>query len=289
MKMSRYAAVPGGRYTVKSLVKALGILKFLAEGDAPCYTLTHLSRALRLHVSTVHRLLVNLVREGYVEQDEATGGYRLSFRVLRMGLRVLERLDFRRVAEPLLRRLNEQTQETVHLAILRGDRVLSIEKYGSPQPVGMMAPLGGILPVHCTGVGKALLAYQDEELLKRLAGPEGLERFTANTLTSLGQLRKELARVRGEGYAVDNEEAVEGLRCVAAPLFDHTGQVVAAFSVAGPAARLTMARVPAIARLVRETAREISFRLGFRGLPGSPADAAILGGTTSDHSGGGPL
>lgn len=264
MKTSKAGwSVPPGAYTVKSLVKALNILELLADGNQPTYTLTELSRALRLHVSTVHRLLVNLVRQGFVETDAATGGYRLSFRVLRMGLKVLDRLDFRRVAHPLLRQLNEQTQETVHLAILHEDKAVSIEKFGSPQPVGLTAPLGGVLPLHATGVGKTLLAYHGEDLVRRTAESAGLERFTYHTVTGLPQLRKELARVREEGYAVDNEEAVVGLRCVAGPIFDHSGEVVAAFSVAGPATRLTQARVPAISKLVRETSRQISFRLGY--------------------------
>lgn len=257
------SSAPAGAYTVKALVKALRILECLAEDEQPSYTLTELSRRLHLHVSTVHRLMVNLLREGFVEQDPATGGYVLGFRVLRMGLRVLDRLDVRRVAQPLLRELNQKTQETVHLAILRGDHAVSIEKIPSPQPVGLDAPLGGEMPLHCTGVGKALLAYQGEEMLARLAKSPGLPRMTGRTITSLLQLKKELDHIRERGYAVDNEEIVEGLRCVAAPVFDHDGRAVAAFSVAGPATRITMERVPEIARLVFETGREISYRLGF--------------------------
>jgi len=262
-----------GAYTVKALVKALRILECLAEDDQPNFTLTELSRRLHLHVSTVHRLMVNLLRQGFVEQDPATGGYVLGFRVLRMGLRVLDRLDVRRVAQPLLRELNQRTQETVHLAILRGDHAVSIEKMISPQPVGLDAPLGGEIPLHCTGVGKALLAYQSEEMLARLAKSPGFERRSPRTITTLPQLKKELERVRERGYAVDNEEIVEGLRCVAAPVFDHNGRVTAAFSVAGPTNRLTHERVPEIARLVCETAREISYRLGFK--PGARSGHAL--------------
>jgi DNA-binding IclR family transcriptional regulator len=257
-------AIPTGAYTVKALIKALRILECLAEGDQPTYTLTELSRQLHLHVSTVHRLTVNLLRQGFVEVDPLTGGYRLGFRVLRMGLKVLDRLDCRRVAHPLLRELNVKTQETVHLAILHEGRAISIERFASPHPVGLDAPLGNVMPLHCTGVGKSLLAYQSAEWLGQFAKSPGLERRTGHTITSLSQLKKELARIRERGYAVDNEETVEGLRCVAAPVFDHTGSVVAAFSVAGPATRITAGRVPEIARLVCETSREISYRLGYK-------------------------
>ncbi|MBI1940879.1 MAG: IclR family transcriptional regulator [Acidobacteria bacterium] len=261
---------PASAYTVKSLLKALNILEELAESGQRTYTLTELSRRLRLHVSTVHRLVVNLARQGFVEQDPATGGYQLGFRVLRMGLRVLDRLDFRRVALPLLRELNEKAQETVHLVVLQGERGISIEKILSPQPVGLDARLGGMMHLHCTGVGKALLAFQDEELLERVAKSPGLTRHTAQTITSLPQLRKELERIRERGYSVDNEEAVEGLRCVAAPIFDHSGRVVAAFSVAGPATRVTPERIPEIAVLVCDTSRKISYRLGHR--PPAPGE-----------------
>ena len=259
--------VPASAYTVKSLVKALNILQTLAEGEQSSMTLTELSRRLRLHVSTVHRLVVNLTRQGFLDHDASTGGYQLGYRVLRMGLRVLDRLDFRRVAHPLLRELNEKTQETVHLVILQDDHGMSVEKLLSPQPVGLDARLGALIPLHCSGVGKSLLAFQDEEFLQRVAKSPGLERRTARTITNLAQLRKDLATVRERGYSVDDEEAVEGLRCVAAPIFDHTDRVVAAFSVAGPATRLTAERVPEIARLVCETSRKISFRLGYKGVP----------------------
>ena len=254
---------PPTSYTVKSLVKALNILQVLAD-EKPPYTLTQLSQRLHLHVSTVHRLLVNLVRQGFVEEDVVAGGYQLSYRVLRMGLRVLDRLDFRRAALPLLRELNLRTQETVHLAVLQERRAIFIEKFESPQPVGLDARLGGTMPLHCTGVGKTLLAFQGEDLLNQIVQSPGLTRLTAHTLTGISSLRKELERIREQGYALDQEEAVEGLRCVAGPVFNYMGQIVAAFSVAGPATRLTSARLPELAQLVRETSQQISYRLGYR-------------------------
>ncbi|MBZ5545330.1 MAG: IclR family transcriptional regulator [Acidobacteriia bacterium] len=264
-----------GAYTVKALVKALRILECLAEDEQTTFTLTELSRRLHLHVSTVHRLMVNLLRQGFVELDPATGGYQLGFRVLRMGLRVLDRLDYRRVAHPLLRELNLQTQETVHLAILQGDRAISIEKFGSPQPVGLDPRLGGQMPLYCTGVGKVLLAFQRDEALAEMLRSLPLDRRTQHTITALPQLKKELSKIREQGYAFDQEEAVVGLRCVAAPLLDHLGRVVAAFSVAGPSTRLTDARIEELTGLVRETSREISHRLGYSLPASSPTQAKV--------------
>ncbi len=263
MKKPRVASnIPTPAYTVKALVKALRILECLGEDGQPSMTLTELGRRLHLHVSTVHRLMVNLLRQGFVENHAESGGYRLGFRVLRMGLQVLDRLDFREVARPLLRELNRRTEETVHLAILQGDRALSIDKFGSLQPVGLDPHLGNLMPLHCTGVGKTLLAFQPEAARAELLRSLSLERQTPHSITSQAQLQKELLRICEQGYAVDDEEAVLGLRCVAAPILNHEAAVLAAFSVAGPATRVTRDRVPEIARIVSETAREIAFRLG---------------------------
>ena len=176
-------AVPAAAYTVKALVKALRILECLAEDDQPSYTLTELSRRLHLHVSTVHRLMVNLVRQGFVELDPASGGYQLGFQVLRMGLRVLDRLDYRRVAHPLLRELNQKTQETVHLAILQGDQAISIEKFGSPQPVALDARLGGQMPLHWRREGVVGLPERrnadEARQVARLGAPHAAHRHHA--------------------------------------------------------------------------------------------------------------
>jgi IclR family acetate operon transcriptional repressor len=263
MKTSKPNPPPEAAYTVKSLVKALNILDVLAEEEPP-YTLTQLSRRLHLHVSTVHRLLVNLLRHGFVEPDPVSGGYHLSYRVLRMGLRVLDRLDFRRAAHPLLRDLNLRTKETVNLAILQESWAVLIDKIDSPQPVGLDARLGSVIPLHCTGVGKTLLAYQSEDLVKQIARAPGLTRMTAHTITELPQLERELEGIRDRGYALDQEEALDGLRCVAGPVFNHEGRIVAAFSVGGPTSRLTPARIAEITLLVRETSQQISHRLGYR-------------------------
>jgi IclR family acetate operon transcriptional repressor len=121
------------------------------------------------------------------------------------------------------------------------------------------------MPLHCSGAGKTLLAYQSGDLLNQIARTSGFPRFTPRTITSLAKLKKELEGIREQGYALEQEESVEGRRAVAGPVFDHTGHVVAAFSVTGPATRITSARLPDIARLVRATSQQISFCLGYRG------------------------
>ena len=265
MRKPQPASIEAGRdYTVKSLVKALNILEFLAEGEQPAYTLTELSYHLQLHVTTVHRLVANLLREGFVEEVPDARGYQLSFRVLRMGLGVLNRLDFRQVAGPLLEKLTRETQEAVHLAILEETGVIVVASYPSPQPDGIDVRLGDKAPLHSSSVGKTLLAYRQRSTWGHVARTFGFPHYTSKTITNLASLRKELEQIREQGYALDQEETMEGMIGVAGPVFDHTGRVIAAFSVAGPATRLSPERVPEIARLVCAASDQISYRLGYR-------------------------
>jgi len=264
-KAERIPTEAGRAYTVKSLIKALNILEFLAEGEQPAYTLTELSHHLHLHVATVHRLVANLLIEGYVEEAPGARGYQLSFKVLRMGLGVVNRLDFRQVAEPLLEKLSQQAREAVHLAMPQETGALVVASYPSPQPGGIDVRLGDTAPFHSSGVGKTLLAYQPRALLGRIARALGLPHYTSKTITNLAGLRKELEQIREQGYAVDQEETLEGMIGVAGPVFDHTGRIIAAFSVAAPATRLSAQQVPEIARLVSTASEQISYRLGYRG------------------------
>jgi DNA-binding IclR family transcriptional regulator len=266
MKKAQPAPVPPGRtYTVKSLVKALNILDVLAEGEEPAYTLTELSRQIRLHITTVHRLVANLVKQGYLEEVPGGRGYRLGFKVLRMGLGVLEHLDVRQVAHPLLQDLTLQTRKAVHLAILQETGALVVASFASPRPGNVDIRLGDSAPLHCSAVGKTLLAYQPRVLLGQIARSFGFPRYTSKTLTDMVTLRKELERIREQGYALDQEETAEGMIGVAGPVFNHAGEVVAAFGVAGPAIRLSRAPLPEIIGLVCAAREQISFHMGYRG------------------------
>ena len=266
MKKAQPTPIEAGRvYNVKSLVKALNILEALAEGEQPAHTLTELSRHLHLRVPTVHRLVATLLREGYIEEVPGARGYQLSFKVLRMGLGVLSRLDYRLVAEPFLEDLAVQTEETVHLAILLETQAIVVGSYGDPRPDGVDVRLGDAAPLHCSSVGKTLLAYQPRGLMTQIARTSGFHCFTSKTFTNLASLRQDLDRIREQGYALDLEETMEGMIGVGGPVFDHTGGVIAAFSVAGPATRLSVQRMPEIARLVCSASDRISYRLGYRG------------------------
>lgn len=248
---------------VQAVDRALAILETLkAAGEA--LGVTELGARVGLHKSTVYRLLATLARHGYVQQDPATERYSLGLKLVELGTAVLDHLELRELARPYLKRLMEASQEVAHLVVLQDGDVVYIDKVECPGPVKMYSQLGRRAPAHATAVGKALLAFlppaQVEAILAR-----GLPRLTPHTITDPERLRTELHLVRERGYAVDNEENELGIRCVAGPIFNHTGQVVAAFSISGLAMRLTVPRLEGLAGLVCRTSQEISARLGYQG------------------------
>jgi DNA-binding IclR family transcriptional regulator len=215
--------------------------------------------------STVHRLLQTLAGHGYAVRDPVSGRYHLGLKFLELGAIVSSHLTIQMIARPHLQRLMEASRETAHLGLLEGREVVYADKIECPQTIRMYSRIGRRSPLHCTALGKALLAYQPEPVLGDLLRA-GLHRNTPRTITGARRLREELQRIRDEGYALDNEEFEEGLRCVAAPVRGHTETVVASVGIAGPATRLEPARLPALIKHVKEAAEAISAALGYRGI-----------------------
>ncbi|AEF94774.1 transcriptional regulator, IclR family [Desulfotomaculum nigrificans CO-1-SRB] len=256
-----------GETQIRSVGKALTIINYLAEspGEMP---LVKIASKLGMAKSTVHGLLSTLKDFGYIEQSPFTGNYKLGIRLFELGSIVANSFDVRTIAAPYIQQLVDKIEETVHLVTLDKGEVLYIDKRESHQSLRIVSQIGMRLPAHCTGVGKALLAYLPPEELKYLIKTKGLPRYTQNTITDPEKLEEELRRVRERGYAVDVEEIMESLCCIAAPVFDHTGKAVAAISVSGPTARLEGERFDMIVTMVMQTAKEISAGLGCRNTPG---------------------
>jgi DNA-binding IclR family transcriptional regulator len=241
---------------------------------------TDISRALDLKKATAHRLLSSLRRRGIVAQDPVTRRYRLGMKLWELGSMATSSVDWADRVKPYLQQLTDRTGETTHLAVLSDGQVLYVDKVESARSLRMPSQVGRRLPVHCTGVGKALIAYLPEEVLRALLGRRELARFTPNTITELPKLEEELARVRERGYTIDDEEIEEGLVCIAAPVRDHTAHVVAAVSIAGPSSRLRPDRIAEQAREVLEAANGMSAALGCPAAdirPASPERAASGG------------
>lgn len=249
-------------YRVQVLERVFTLLNALAAKGSEL-GLVELSSELSLHKSTVHRLLTMLESNRYVERNPATGKYWLGWKLYELGMQAVARHDLFQLALPTVQWLMEQTNETAHLGALRDGEVVSLVNAESRQTVRTPSTVGRRTPAHCTSLGKAMLAYLPPEQLAEFVRARGLRRYTASTITRFPELARELLRVRELGYAVDDEELEEGLRCVGAPVRDRTGRVIAAISIAGPAFRLGEDRLPAAAAAVMTAAARLSESLGY--------------------------
>jgi DNA-binding IclR family transcriptional regulator len=257
---SRQQRLPSDR--VQSLRRAFMILETLASHGAAGLPLKKLSQTVGLHPSTVHHLLSSLRFHGYVEQDPDTGNYRLGAAVLTLANRYLQTCDLARLAEPLLRRLHRQFDELVVLAVPAGSRYHVVYQLQSAHPL-VLNPRQSTGDFHCSAVGKVLLSGLDPVELDTLLASRSWPRYTPYTITDLDQLRREIAQVREQGYAVSREEHYEGLIGVAAPVYGATGHLVASVGLAFPTLRADPLREQAILLAVRRTAAELSLRLGY--------------------------
>jgi DNA-binding IclR family transcriptional regulator len=262
-----------GRYRIQAIERAVSILNAFSA-ERPEYGVTELAAELGLHKSTVHRFLVNLETAGLVERSPRTGRYRLGLRILELGGLVMQQLSLWDEALPFLEGLVRDAGETGHLAVLDGGEAIYIEKVETHRALRIPSAVGQGYPAHATSLGKVLLAHLPLEEVRAIANERGLAACTVSTITSLERLESELATIREQGYAVDNEEYDDGLRCIGAPIKDHTGQVVAAIGVGGPITRVTPERVADLAELVRDAARGLSRRLG-AGPTGRHATSAV--------------
>jgi DNA-binding IclR family transcriptional regulator len=252
---------PQGTYKVQALDRAFAVLDLLAESDTPL-GLAQVAASLQLHKSTAHRFLMVLERHHMVERT-ANGKFRLGLRLFDFGNRAIEQYDLRERAQPHLRRLVAETEETAHLCILEQARVIYIDKIEPARSVRMITRIGSSNPVHCTSVGKAILAFMPEDRIADVIRRTRFERLTSRTITNAEALRAEIEKTRRRGYAVDDEELEEGLRCIAVPLLDAQRFPVAAVSVSGPSFRVTAQKLPAIANHLLHCVRGIAQDMGF--------------------------
>lgn len=256
------AAAPSREYHVRAVDRVIAILDELAAGPEEKGDVA-LSEKLGLHKSTVHRLLAVLARRGLVERKAGAAKYTLGWRVFELGMAAASQLDILDRSRPYVARLVELTGETAHLGILRQDAVVSLVNVESRHTVRTPATVGRRIPLHCTSQGKALLAFLPPDALERRLKGHKFTAHARNTITNRAQFLAELSSIADRGYAVDNEEFEAGLRCVAAPVRDHTGCVIAAISIAGPSFRVTMARLPQFSRDVMRVAGDLSAALGY--------------------------
>lgn len=259
--IARASADKGAGHT-QALSRGLAVLEALAATDGGA-TLTMLATRLKLPAPTAHRLLATLEAAGYV-QPGPTGEWLMGVRAFRVGSAFLSHRNLVVQAYPHLKQLMDRSGETSNLAVIESGAAVFVEQVQCRELMRMSVKLGARAPMHASGVGKAMLAAMDERGAAAVLGRHGLPRHTQHTLTSRDALGAELAAIRARGYAIDDEEHALGLRCVAAAVYDENGEPWAALSLAGPTTRITRERVPALGKLVFETARAVTDALGGR-------------------------
>jgi IclR family acetate operon transcriptional repressor len=250
------------RTGVQSVERTLDILESLVE-FATEVGLVEISQAVNLPLATVHRLLGTLIHRGYVKQNQHNRKYSLGFRALQMGHDMRQRFSLRLEARPFLQRLVQRIGESANLAVLDDGEVVYIDQAQSSRILRMFTQVGNRLPVHSTGSGKALLAYLPGDVVDGILRRFGMTARTARTITDAAVFRDELSKTRERGYALDDEEQEEGVRCLAVPVRDASSQVVATLSVSGPVTRLNDQQVSDVIPELLECGEKLSSRLGY--------------------------
>jgi DNA-binding IclR family transcriptional regulator len=244
------------RYEIKVLVKALRILDLFDEKGKELSG-TEISEILGMNKASVFRILTNLENAEYLEKDGDTSKYTLGLKLYNLGKLAEPHAKLKKIARPYLEKMNHRCGETVHLAVLHQGEALYLDKIEGTKTIRVISRVGSRLPAHCSGVGKVLLAGLAEEKLDQIVKEKGLKRFTGNTITDLPRLKREIAKFQELGYAIDDEEIEEGLKCAAAPLRDSKGDVLAAISVSVPKERFDKEGPRFISEVIK-TGKDIS-------------------------------
>ncbi len=249
-----------GKYSTPAVEKAFAVLELISRREQGA-RMVDVVELLALPKSSAFVLLTSLEQLGYLARD-ADGRYRLTSRMFELGMRAMRNLDVAKVAEPHLEKLRDMTGMTVHLAGLDDSSVVYLRKLDGPGLVRFDTYVGKRVSVHLTGVGKALAAHLPDDELDRVARNLDFSRGTEKSIQSARAFKANLKKVRERGYALDEEEEEPGVRCVAAPIQNHRGEVVASAGVVGLNRDLTGAALARVAAAVVETARAISLQLG---------------------------
>ncbi|PSO32013.1 IclR family transcriptional regulator [Bradyrhizobium sp. MOS002] len=246
---------------VQSVDRALSILETLSEDDEG-YRLSDLAVRTGLSASTVHRLLATLESRRFVQFDRAQSKWHVGVRSFTVGASFARRRNFSAQAIPYLRKLRDLTRETANLAMVDDEFIIVLTRMESREIMRSLTQVGGRVPMVTSGVGKAVLATYSDEDVGAVIRHHGMPRLTEKSIVRPSDLFKELEKIRKQGYALDDEEACMGLRCVAAVVYNDCAEPLAAISVSGMTSRLTDQRLPEIGQVVRNVAAELTAALG---------------------------
>ncbi len=269
-KNARIAGAKDG--AVQSVDRAMALLEALGE-DEEGYRLTDLAIRTGLSPSTAHRLLTTLEQRRFVEFDQSDNMWHVGRQSFSVGAAFVRRRNFVAPALPFLRRLRDLTHETANMGVADDGQVVVLTQVESREIMRAITRVGGRAPMVASGLGKAILATYSNDEVAAIIQRHGMPRLTPRSVVRAGELRGALDIVRAEGYAVDDEEFLTGLRCVAAAVYNDQGEAMAAISVSGLASRVPASRLPELGRLVNQTARELTLALG--GRPPEQASAVV--------------
>ncbi|MES0884155.1 HTH-type transcriptional regulator BhcR [Roseibium sp. SCP14] len=246
--------------TIKSLDRAMAVFEHLSTQSG--VSLSALSEQLGESTATLYRILFTLETRGLVEFDQAQQLWHIGPGAFIIGARFLRRTSLVERARPVLRQLMEETGETANLGVEKSSNVLFVSQVETHANIRAFFPPGTLSPLHASGIGKALLAFMEEAQCDRILKRSSLERFTEHTLCDPETLKDDLGKIRARGYSIDGEEKNLGMRCIAAPVFDNYGEVVAGLSVSGPTSRVSADKIDALAASVKEAAKALTIALG---------------------------
>lgn len=247
---------------IKSIIKAARVINMLADAGQPL-SLAQMSSNMSISKSTLHGIISTLVDVKFAVQDQQTGRYWLGTRLFEIGSSISSQWNVRKIAYPFIQRIVAETGETVHMAVLDDYEVLYINKQESTSSIRIVTDIGVKLPAHCTGLGKALLSGMSRLELQFMVKSKGLAKHTESTIINFEDFWKEMVLIKSRGYAVDEQEFVEGLRCVAVPVFSHAGDIIAALSVSGPVSRMQDEKFEHCRDSLLKAAEEISVQMGY--------------------------
>jgi DNA-binding IclR family transcriptional regulator len=247
---------------IQAVERALNILELFSEQTVEL-KISEISQRTGLHKSTLHSLLKTLQSLDYVEQNETNGPYRLGLKLLERGNLVMRSRDFVFVARPYLTTLAGQTGQTAHLGVLDGKHGVYIDKIEGERSVIVYSRIGRQMPIHSTAIGKVLLAFQPRSTIERTLDGYDFEACTENTLTRRDAFEAALEAVRADGYAIDEQENVRGIRCAAVPVWNHDRTLVAAISISTVVQNVPFDEFERIVVRLKETGLAVSRDLGF--------------------------
>ena len=254
--------------SVSSVLKVFGILQALSEEKE--IGVTELSQRIMMSKSTVYRFLQTMKTLGYVKQEGETDKYTLSLKLFELGGKALGYQDLTQIADVQMYRLGKLTKETLHLGALDEDSVVYLHKIDSEYNLRMYSRIGRRCPLYSTGLGKVMMAWLPEEEVRSMLANVTFERFTEHTLANIDELLVELAQVREQGYAEDNEENENGLRCFAVPIYNRMGRIITGLSLSLPIVRFEESKRAELVSLLHEAAGKISAELGYHNYPFTP-------------------